>query len=824
MRAFHASVQLARSERGITVGTLRSRIDQAVVQDKELLLDPALFELLAREWGLNVHIQLKRGRADNELIRYRYDVVFDTGESVGDRPGEAVGWHARHSSIAQLLEARPADFRITGIPNRRLVRDLAAWSLIEQSAGSRRVEELLRQLQEMDLSGEDPNEFWRTGEELGYRVHVRWRPGEPGLFDVEFSQPEPVPRRSLATAGDAARAQISGRPMPAPEILNRYANNPLRGRLTQELASRLSESLRGHLPDYMTPSAYVILPALPLTPSGKVDRKALPAPEFRFEKRYRAPRTPEEEVLCSIFAEVLGVEQVGLDDNFFELGGHSLLATQLVSRIRGTMRVELAIRTLFESPRVGELSARLHDGAAKRPPLEPQPRPDKLPLSYAQYRHWLSDRAEGSSSAKYSLVEALWLGGALDRAALERTVNTIVERHESLRTYFAEVDGEPVQVIEPLRIIDVPLDDLTGLDEAAQWEAVGEAQRREVAQPFDLTRGPLLRMRLLKLSEQTHILLRVMHHVVTDVWSQGVFNREFTILYEAYRDGRDNPLAPLKIQYADFALWQRKWLEGGALDQGLEYWRRQLAGAPERLELPSDRPPAPVQTFAADACYLLVPAEQAARLKRLSRDNQATLYMTLLAAFGLVLSLHSGQDDMIVDSPIANRQDAQLEGMIGYFVNHLPLRLRLNAAGSFRELLHEVRRTALEGYQHQDVPFLRIMQELRPGKTAVPVYHVFFALQNAPWKPPRLEGLKIDRVRTERRTTHRDLELHAVEQGGEIRLHWVYNRDLFDRAGMECMSRHYLEALEAIASDPAQTIGDLQNRLRSQGSLTHSTN
>ena len=403
-----------------------------------------------------------------------------------------------------------------------------------------------------------------------------------------------------------------------------------------------------------------------------------------------------------------------------------------------------------------------------------QEKPRRIPLSYAQQRLWFLDQLQGAS-AEYNLMESLRLRGELDRGALERAINTIVERHESLRTHFAEVDGEPEQVIEPALRVEVPVEDLSKLGEKEQQERVLEELRREGSEAFDLSHGPVLRMKLLKLGEREHVLLRTMHHIVSDGWSQGVFNREFAILYEAYREGRENPLKALEVQYADFAMWQRRWLEEGALEEGLKYWKEQLAGIPERLEIPMDRPRPAVQTFGAEMYQVTLSPEQVAGMKRVSRENQATLYMTLLAAFGVLLSRYSGQEDIVVGSPIANRQEAQLEGLIGFFVNSLVMRIRMKGGMSFRELLSEVRRTALEAYEHQDVPFERLVEELSPERSLnrTPIFQVSFALQNAPWEPQRMKKLEVEQVMSEESLVRFDLEVHAFEDGGRIKLYWL---------------------------------------------------
>ena len=579
-------------------------------------------------------------------------------------------------------------------------------------------------------------------------------------------------------------------------------------------ASGVRRELGKSLPDYMVPAAIVEVKELPLTPNGKLDRKALPEPEMVSAEGYRAPRTPEEEILCSLFAEVLGLERVGIDDNFFELGGHSLMAMRLVSRVRAMLGVELAIRTLFESPSVGQLSGQLREQSlAGRPALVQQKRPERLPLSYAQQRLWFLDRL-GGTSVEYNIPQALRLRGDLDEAALVGAVNTIVERHESLRTHFAEVDGEAVQVVEPVSRIEVPVEDLSGWEEAERDQRVKEELRREAAKPFDLAHGPVLRMKLLKLQDREHILLRTMHHIVSDGWSEAVFSREMGVLYEAHRQGVESPLRPLAVQYADFTLWQREWLEGGALDEGLKYWKEHLAGIPEQLELPADRPRPAVQTFGAEAYQLMLTAEQTADLKRLSEGNQTTAYMTLLAGFAVLLSRYTGQDDIVVGSPIANRQDERLEEMIGFFVNTLVMRTRVRPEMSFRELLRQVRRTALEAYRHQEIPFERLVEELSPERSLnrSPIFQVAFSFQNAPWEPERYQGLELGSVGSLENRELRvrtDLELHVWEQEGRIGFAWLFNRDLFDGWRIEQMAKHYVTLLNVVAADPERMLQQL---------------
>jgi amino acid adenylation domain-containing protein len=566
--------------------------------------------------------------------------------------------------------------------------------------------------------------------------------------------------------------------------------------------ARLRQRLAEVLPDYMLPSAFVAMAELPLGANGKLDRSALPEPDFGPDPtRITEPRTPEEELLCGVFAEVLGLPRVGIHDDFFALGGHSLMITRLISRIRLVLGCTLDIYTVFNAPTVSELAPRLRLAAEARPPLVQQSRPSHLPASYAQRRLWFINQLRGAT-AEYNVCQALRLRGDLNREGLLWAINEIVRRHESLRTHFIEVDGEPVQVIETGGGIELPVDDLSRIDAESRPRAVTAAMREEWTRPFDLSRGPFLRGRLLKTEEQEHVLLVVAHHIVFDGWSRAIFNKELTALYADYCTGRPGSLRPLPVQYADFALWQRGWFESGALDDGLAYWREQLAGIPGSLQLPTDRPRPPAQTFAAAVCRARLSDRQVAELKALSRREHATLYMTLLSAFGVVLWKYSGQDDIVVGSPIANRQETALEELIGFFVNSLPMRIQMNPGASFRQLLARVRATALAAYQHQDVPFERLVEELAPERTmkSNPLFQVMFALQNAPRESPRLDGIDVVIVEGEPRVRF-DLEVHAFEVNGQVELCWNYNRDLFDAWRVEQMVRHYVRVLDAALED-----------------------
>ncbi|HEY7767793.1 amino acid adenylation domain-containing protein [Longimicrobium sp.] len=569
----------------------------------------------------------------------------------------------------------------------------------------------------------------------------------------------------------------------------------------------LREHLRRTLPEYMVPSAFVYLDALPLTPNGKVDRKALPAPEYAAAAdQYVAPRTPVEEVLAGMWAEVLRLERVGVTENFFELGGHSLLATRVVTRVREVFALEVPLRAFFEGPTVAELAGRVEEmrraGLPVLPRVVPAGRTDGLPLSFAQERLWFIDQFE-PGSAVYNIPMAWRLGGALEQAALEHALGEIVRRHDSLRTVFGEVDGAPVQVIAPFRGFVLPVEDLSGLGEAEREAAVRRRAGEEARRAFDLSAGPLFRAALLRVDAEDHVLLLSMHHIVSDGWSMGVFSRELSALYAAFRDGRESPLPSLPVQYADYAVWQREQLEGEVLDRQLSYWRARLAGAPELLELPADRPRPPVQTYRGASVPVELSLELLGRLQALGRGEGATLYMTLLSAFQVLLSKYSGIADIVVGSPIAGRTRKEVEELIGFFINTLVLRTDLSGDPCFRDVMRRVRGVTLGAYEHQDVPFERLVAELQPERSLShsPLFQVMFTLQNDGGGPRALAGLRVGGVDAELQTAKFDLSLSLVATSRGLLGGLTYSTDLFEQGTIERMVRHLGRVLEQVAGD-----------------------
>ncbi|HEU4325811.1 MAG TPA: amino acid adenylation domain-containing protein [Roseiflexaceae bacterium] len=572
--------------------------------------------------------------------------------------------------------------------------------------------------------------------------------------------------------------------------------------------SKLKTYLSGRLPDYMVPAAFVVLHALPITANGKLDRRALPAPQAAPTQEGTAPRTPTEELLATIWADVLGLAQVGIHDNFFLAGGHSLLATQALARVRAAFGVGLPVRALFEHPTVAQLAPMLERAArAEAPPIVPAPPGTPRPLSFAQQRIWFLDQLDPGSSA-YNIPLALRLDGPLDPVALGRSLDTVVERHESLRTTFAQADGQPAPLVRPPAAVALPLLDLRELPETERDAAVQRRVQEEAGHTFDLERGPLLRAALLALADDQHILLLTMHHIVSDGWSRGVLMREMAACYAAYAAGRTPDLAPLPIQYGDFALWQQQVLRGELLEAQLGYWRERLAGAPAALELPTDFARPAVQSFRGATLPVMLPSDLSAALARLSREAHATMFMTLLAAWSVLLARYSGQRDISVGTPIAGRTHTELEGLIGFFVNTLVLRADLEGNPSFRALLGQVRATALEAYAHQDVPFEQVVEALRPERdlSRTPLFQVMFAFQNTPQAAVALEGLRISQLDSADDTAKFELSLVLNESPQGLVGALNYNTDLFREASMRRLLDSFQTLLEGIVADPDRPV------------------
>jgi amino acid adenylation domain-containing protein len=583
-------------------------------------------------------------------------------------------------------------------------------------------------------------------------------------------------------------------------------------------ASDLRRFLLAQLPDYAVPSVFVQLDALPLSANGKVNRLALPetnAAQTNLSSEYLAPRNDTENRLAAIWAEVLGVTQVGINDNFFELGGHSLLAAQIVARLRREFGYDLPLRVLFECPTISLIAecpaiAGLPLADIVSRSIQPVERNGEAPLSFTQQQFWLLGQSE-PDSASYNVRTAIKIAGFLNIQKLRQALTDLVDRHEILRTNIVVSEGSPMQLIKPSMNVVLDVSDLRQLSEAERAAEIKRVLAAEADTRFDLGQGPLWRSQLMQLGDAEQVLILTIHHIICDGWSVGVLLRELVTLYENSNDEHGGSLPPLPIQYADFAVWQRTRLDEKTLAPSLRYWRQQLAGASPRLDLPTDYPRPETPALHGARLSIKVPAEISQALKTFSQQQGTTLFMTLLAAFQILLFRYSGQEDVVVGTPVAGRIMLETESLIGAFVNTLVLRGQFLGNPTCSEYLSTVRETTLGAFSHQDVPFEKLVQELNPERSLnrSPLFQVMFALKNSPAADLRAEGLTLTPLKLNSVTSKFDLSLEAEEDADGLCLSCEYNADLFVPATIERMLGHLQNLLEAILADPAQRVADL---------------
>ncbi|MEV6986109.1 amino acid adenylation domain-containing protein [Sphaerisporangium sp. NPDC051017] len=803
-RAFRAAVELTRADETADAARVRTAVDQAVALEKELVADPAFFPALRQVIPdlAGVDVRLKRGAYHNELTRHRYEVVlYKTGRELLDvSTAPRLVFGADVAGLADL-EARLRDqaedvVRVTGLPNARVTHEAAAVAALDAGLP---LAEVLARLRAPD--GVDPEDCHGLGERLGYRVATTWSETAPELFDAVFVKASGA-AGDLPTVGTASGAGRDPRAC---------VNDPLAVRDRGSLARELRAYAESRLPEYMIPAAVVVLDGLPLTANGKVDRAALPAPRWDGGGG-RGPRSPREQILCDLFAEVLGVANVGVDDDFFDLGGHSLLATRLASRARRLLGVEVAIRALFEAPTVAQLAQRLD--VSERPPLVARPRPERVPLSFAQRRLWFLHRLEGPS-ATYNMPWVIRMRGHLDVGALRGALADVVARHESLRTVFPDVDGEPYQhVLDPADAVP-ELETTAVAGPSALREVVDEAARYG----FDLRREIPVKARLFALGDDDHALLLLFHHITGDGWSFAPLARDLMACYEARRQGEEARLPDLPVQYADYTLWQHELLgdgddAGSVLGRQLDYWKRHLADLPPEIRLPADRPRPAEVTHRGEVLAFELDAELHRGLARLAHEAGASLFMVLQAGLAGLLTRLGAGTDIPIGSGIAGRTDAALDELVGFFVNTLVLRADTSGNPAFRALLDRVKETALAAYAHQDVPFELLVEVLNPDRSMSrsPLYQVSLVLQNTPEVRFHLAGLDLEYVQAAIGTARDDIFISLSErrdQDGEPAGFYgfaEYNTDIFDRGTIEGIVERYRRFLAGVVAAPDTTI------------------
>ncbi|WP_369386594.1 non-ribosomal peptide synthase/polyketide synthase [Streptomyces sp. CG1] len=777
LRVFHAAVHDFRGTQG-----LRAAVERAMAVEKELLLAPEFFTSLKHPAVSGVEVSLKAGRASNELTGYRYEVVLHTAPARRLAELPVLVWGRDITDLDEVTG--PA--RVTHIPNPRLADGVVAMRMLDgtdavpTSAGPELEPEAVRQ--------------WAAAR--GMRAVPTWSSNRWNTYDVVLT--------------DAASAEPLAdvyRPAEAVE----QANVPAVARTAGELVSALRSTVKGLLPDYMVPATITPIERIPLTPNGKIDRRALPDPEV-IVSGGRQPRTPQEQILCELYADILGLERVGVDDSFFDLGGHSLLATRLTSRIRSVLGVEALLQQIFSAPSPGELAVVLGEQQGRvQGALECVPRPEVLPLSFAQARLWFLHQLEGPS-ATYNSPLALRLSGALDVAALRAALGDVMDRHEALRTVFAESDGTPRQLVLDVAEVDLPVREVSGDD-------LPRVLRDAARYGFDLAREVPLRAWLFAVGQGEWVLMLVLHHIAADGASLGPLARDLAQAYADRRAGREPSWSPLPVQYADYTLWQRQLLGDEADPESvfarqLAYWRGQLAGLPEQVTLPADRARPQTASYAGDVCMFRVDAVLHADLVALARRTGSTLFMVVQAALAAVLTRLGAGTDVPIGSPVAGRSDEALDDLVGFFVNTLVLRTDTSGNPGFGELLERVRETSLAAYAHQDVPFEYLVEKLNPHRSTAhsPLFQVLLAFQNNPETSFTLPGLHTEPDEIVTGVSRVDLTLNITETFGDdgspqgIRGAVEYATDLYDASTVESFVSRFVAMLQAAVEDPGRRI------------------
>ncbi|MDV3129275.1 condensation domain-containing protein, partial [Mycobacterium sp. 21AC1] len=806
--AFQTGVTLARHT-GTDPDEIRQLVQRAMLGDPELLLSPEFFTTWAAEHPSvgGVDIQVKRGESDNELTRYRYDVVIHKTPTAVCSLAAAPTWAwsdcAGLSGLhAELTTQRPALVRISAIPRTGVITDVES----EQAL----VDGLLVAEATATSPTATPKQLCSVGEAAGYRVAVTWG-AVVGTIDAIFLAPTEDGNTMLTdlylpSAGNRQR--------------NSYANDPDANGKVNVVRQWLVE----RLPEYMVPTQIMVLDEFPLTTSGKIDRKALPEPVFT-ATAFRAPQTPVEKTIAQAFAEVLGLEQVGLDDDFFALGGDSLTATRVTARLQSALGRDVPVRYLFDAPTTGTLAEYLdvHQGDAVSPPLRVMARPERIPLSYAQQRLWFFDQLQGPS-AVYNMAVALRLTGKLDPDALGRALADVVGRHESLRTLFTVSAGTPQQSVVPPEQVTMcwQIVDAVGWSRDRLEGAIGAVARH----PFDLACEIPLRATLFRLGQEEHVLAAVVHHIAADGWSVTPLVTDLGWAYASRCAGQTPNWTPLPVQYADYALWQREHL--GELSDGesricgqLAYWEQALAGLPDRLQLPTDRPYPAVADYRGASVAVQWPAELQHRVALVAREHNATSFMVVQAALALLLSKLGATTDVAVGITAAGRNDPALDDLVGFFVNTLVLRVDLAGDPTIAELLEQVRQRGLAAFEHQDVPFEVLVDRLKPARSLThhPLVQVVLSWQNLSWQHNSdvAGGLALGDVRVEPLPTHThtartDLTFALGERwnetgepagiGGTVE----FRTDVFDARSVERLIdrlRRVLVAMTAEAEGPS---------------------
>lgn len=810
LEVFHASVQLYKAGNDQATADLLRRTQQRVEAEQEMSIDPGFFLSLKDRFARISHVEIlpKRGKSLNEMTRFRYDVLIHLDGSPAQVPKTLWQDWEQHTysaeGIAAVLRAeRPPLLAVRNICNARVASDVRALALMRSHLVYPDKAALIDAAGDSAVAGLDPEDLWSISRDLPYQVQLSMAGAdEDGRLDALFVRTE----TGVATP-------VYSMPGPA-EIRpdSHWANNPLQQRLAQRIIPQLRELLRTKVPAYMVPSDFVLLSRMPLTPAGKIDRTALPEPAGAQQAKadgHRAPRTATERRLAEIWTLVLDIETPDIGANFFDLGGHSLKATQVASRIHREFGVEIPLRDLFSLPTIEQLATHVEglDATTYKPIASAAPA-DHYPLSHAQRRLWILAQLEATSSA-YNMPVSLLLEGSLDRVALGQALQELAQRHESLRTRFVIVDDDPRQTIDEHLHLGPEFVDLTSVEDP-------DAQARELAhlharEPFDLARGPLVRMSILKLAEGRHVLLFNMHHIIADDWSMGVLVREVGVLYDAFRRGLRPALRDLRVQYKDYAVWQNQRLATGQDEPARTFWLSQFYVPAAVLNLPTDEPRPPVKTYRGRSVTHMLDAETADGLRAFNREHGASLFMTLITCVNVLLYRYTGEQDITIGLPTAGRAHVDLEELIGFFINTLPFRMHVEPESTLLELVSRASEQVTACLEQQMYPADRLIDELnlRRDMSRSPLYDVTVTLQNVESYELSLPEIVLSPFVDDYDMSKFDLSFNFQEVGSGLRLDITYNSDLFLQERVDRITRHFAQVVKGLLQNSTQRIAEI---------------
>lgn len=814
LSAFHSSIQLYKAADELPLAQLKQQASKDQQLDQELVINPEFFTALSTHLPAitQVKIQLKRGVAHNEMTKFRYDVVLQVGGESREEDLTEIDWQRDRLTINHVCETlnttQPTGLIVRNVPNARLVEDIKLLELLQTDTDIQTVGELRHRLKEVISEGVEPESWWAL--ELPYTIEIDYSVNALDCYDVRFY-------RHNQDGVKPSTPSVRSTEIQPVKSWDTYANNPAFGQFAISLAPKLRDYLSDQLPDYMIPSAFVALTRFPLTPNGKIDRRALPNPEFfqsTQETGFVAPRNEVEQKIAQIWSEVLGVSPIGVHYDFIQLGGHSLLAIQIMVLIQSRLQVKLPVHSLFNCPTVAELAAlvRATEGVDTGADIQPISRSHIIPLSVGQQQLWFLNQLTPEAPT-YNEDVTIIFNEQLNIPALEKSFTELIRRHEILRTTFPAIDGQPFQKIHPSVAFKLSVVDLRSLPEIERESKAQDIATEQLRIPFNLDQGPLIRATVTQLGETYYRLNVAIHHILFDGESgNSVLFPELRTLYTAYCQDLASPLPERTLQYADFAAWQREWLQGEYVSKQLSYWKTRLENAPQ-LNFPSDRPRTPKTTSAGSWLEVEISRELTEKLKLLSRKEGVTLYMTLVTALQILLYRYSAQEDIVLGTVSSQHNRSELRGMIGYFLNTLALRSDLSGNPSFRELLKRDRKTVLEAYANQDVPFQEVVNAFCSNRQASenPLFQIVFAFQPPVTEDP--SSWNIQQFMLDNGCSKFDISFLLEErlQGASSKIvgKIEYKIDLFDATTIQQLLGHLLNLLEGIVANPDRAIAQL---------------